>query len=296
MAHTLTWRDERLYISTGTSCEVLTTASDVADAFSTDDCSILSPDGTLLAFRDADHIIRVRSVISSRGQWLAGGTLFSCQKLSKEAVLGYAWSPDGKWLAVQQPCVTSLYHIKTGWQCRQGQQRAAYRPEHPSPIARPIAFAPNSMRVVQAIHSGVALWDVLSGRVVRMIGEGRVESLAWDTSGTYLALGKRDSSFAIHSLRGRLLVEQTGHTAPVCALTWSPAGDFLLSGDAHGNLHLWQIDVKTWNVSLRQQLEAMPTGIEAFAWSPDGRQVAVLDTTALDILTVVKEDRKEMKP
>lgn len=285
MAHTLTWRGERLYISTGTTCEVLPVANDVADCFTTNDLSILSPDGSLLAFRDLDHIVRVRSVSSSRGQWQAGGVLFSCQKLSEEAVLGYAWSPDGKWLAIQQPRVTSLYQIKAGWQSRQGQQRTAYRPEHPSPVARPMAFVPGGTRVAQAIHSGAALWDVLSGRVIRTIGEGRVESLAWDTSGTYLALGKHDSSFAIHSLRGRMLVEQTGHTAPVRALTWSPAGDFLLSGDAHGNLHLWQIDLKTWRVSLRQELEAMPTGIEAFAWSPDARQVAVLDTTQVDIFT-----------
>jgi WD40 repeat protein len=285
MAHTLTWQGEYLYISTGATCEVLTATSDVARFFATEDVSILSPDGALLAFRDLDHIVRVRAVASNGGQWQAGGVLFSCQKLSDEPVLGYSWSADGKLLAVQQKTVTSLYQIKSGWQSRQGQQKAAYRPEYPSLEYRPMAFAPGGTRVAQAIQSGVALWDALSGRLVRTIGQGRVESIAWDATGTYLALGKSDSTFAVYSLRGRLLVEQTGHTATVSALTWSPDGERLLSGDAHGNLHVWEVDEEAWIVSLRQNLEAMPTGIEAFAWSPDACQVAVLDRTHLDIFT-----------
>jgi len=283
MAKTLTWQGEHLYISSGTTCEVMTPASDVARFFETEDVSVLSPDGALLAFRDLDHIVRVRAVATSGGQWQAGGVLFSCQKLSDEPVLGYAWSSDGKLLAVQQMTMTSTYQIKSGWQSRQGQQKATYRPEHPSPVYRPMAFSPNGTRIAQAIHSGVALWDALSGRLIRTIGQGKVESIAWDATGTYLALGKSDSTFSVHAMRGRLLVEQTGHTAAVSALAWSPDGGRLISGDTHGNLHVWVIEEDEWIVSLLKNLEAMAAGIEAFAWSPDERQFAVLDTLQLDI-------------
>lgn len=279
----LTWHGDRIYISTGTTCEVMTPVSDAARFFTTEDLSALSPDGKLAASRDRDHIVRVRPVIANSQQWGVGGVLFSCQKLSEEPVLGYTWSPDGKLLAVQQRTVTSIYQAKSGWQSRQGQQKAAYRPEHPSLEYRPIAFAPSGTRVAQAIHGGVALWDALSGRLVRTIGQGQVKSIAWDATGTYLALGKSDSTFAMHSLRGRLLVEQTGHTTEVSAMAWSPDGDFLVSGDAHGNIQVWRIGDEEWSLSFVKNLEAMPSRIEAFAWSPDERQLAVLDTLKLDI-------------
>jgi WD40 repeat protein len=283
---TITWTsNNRILFSTGTTCEVMTPASNAARYFPTEGLSILSPDGTLVAI-DEINAVRVRAVIENSGQWKVGAVMFACQGLEASPVLGYAWSPDGKTLAIQQQKSTSTYQIQ-GRVRRQGQRKGVYRPSQSSATPRPMVFAPNGTRVAEAVHSGVALWDAATGKLIRMIGQGHVSSVAWDAAGNYLALGKSEGNVAIYSMRkATLLTDQVAHSTAVSALAWSPDGNRLISGDLTGQMKVWQIGDEEWSLSFVKDLEALSARIDAFAWSPDERQIAVVGATNMDIFTL----------
>ena len=74
---------------------------------------------------------------------------------------------------------------------------------------------------------------------------------------------------------GETLTVFTGHTATPFEVDWSPDGTRLVSGDAAGNVLIW--DAETGGVVNRYNVGGSTAGNK---WSPDGRRV--LTTGFLD--------------
>jgi WD40 repeat protein len=287
MPKTMTWFGNRLYISThdarGFWCSmVLSPKSDERSIdFQTEALACLSPTGRLLISRDGDQIVRVRKVDGRA--WKAGDVLFSCQKLSSVPIVGYAWSHDDRLAAVQlRDGSIHCYQVQSGWRNNRGQERAVYRLDAALTEWHAMQFSPDGKRIAVTTASGVTIYDALKSEEGREVGQGRVTSTAWSLDGRYLALGRQDSTLAVYLVRsGRLLREWTGHTSAVSALCWSPGDDFLVSGDKHGNVLLWDTtgDPGNWSLisSIEDESAEALSAIEAIAWSPDGRRCALLD-------------------
>ncbi len=302
MPKTMTWFRNCLYISThdahGFWCSVvLSPRSDERSIdFQTESPACLSPTGEQLISRDVDQIVRVRKVNGKA--WKAGDVLCSCQKLSTVPISGYAWSPDGRLAAAQlHDGSIHCYQAQSVWRNNQGQERAVCRLGFPLTEWHAMQFSPDGKRIAGATASGVKIYNALKSEEGREVGQGQVTSIAWSLDGRYLALGRQDSTIAVYLVRsGRIQREWTGHTAAVSALCWPPGGDFLVSGDKHGNVLLWDTTGDPGNWSLigpieDESVEALGA-IEAIAWSPDGQHCALLDACdKWDIFTILPRRR-----
>jgi WD40 repeat protein len=285
MQKSITWSGQQLLVSNGNACSLLHPEAECSRDFETEGVSALSPDGSLVVTCECDDVVRVRRVI--RREWRIGDVLFSCQKLSPAAVLGFAWSANAGLLAVQQADgATHTYQLQPDRQGRPGRHLKTCSLALPGAMA----FAPRGNRLALADAAGVVLWDARSGDRLRTVGQGRVRSVAWGQDGRYLALGGSDSTVGIYlSGRPRRPVRTwTGHTAAVTSLAWSPDGQCIASGDQDGNVLYWDTrgDVGTWK-PLSSEDVPMRCGVNALAWSPDGNQVAVVDDLdQLDVFEV----------
>jgi WD40 repeat protein len=65
----------------------------------------------------------------------------------------------------------------------------------------------------------------------------------------------------------QLLLYTAHHGAQVTALTWSPDGNFLASGDIHGNILIW--DTASGETVLTCQKNGTGS-VSSVSWSPDG--------------------------
>lgn len=282
---TMTWTGRGLLVSYGTNCSFLADHMDTSLDFSTDGASSLSPDGSLLAVRESDGMVRVRRVVFD--EWRLGDVQFTCQQLARADILHFAWSSESDMLAVQlSDGSCSFFMTTSGWQSRIGQQRNVYRFGNPLPRPAAMAFAPEGLRIVLAnpTGGGSVLWDAQRGTLVRTLDTGTARSVCWSPSRTFVAAGGEDSSVSICSARnGRVLRTLTGHTARVSALCWSPNDSRLISGDQDGNLQVWDsshLAPSEWHpLSLPASMQPMKGGIQALVCSPDGGRIAVLDST-----------------
>jgi hypothetical protein len=106
--------------------------------------------------------------------------------------------------------------------------------------ARAVALA--RTRVLAASDDGsVAGWNVPSGRLAYRTPPGTpLLALAVQPGGRVVAIGAHDGAVRLHRVAdGRVVRTLAWHTAPVQALAW--AGRRLISGDASGQLAVWQL-------------------------------------------------------
>lgn len=121
----------------------------------------------------------------------------------------------------------------------------------------------------------VRAWDMVRGRCFRLLATpapAQFSALAVDPAGDVVAAGTLDT-FQIHlwSLQtGALLETLEGHTGPVVALAFDPAGRRLVSGS-------WDRSVRCWELFGRDRSPPEPLvhahDVLAVAVRPDGREV-----------------------
>jgi Cu/Ag efflux protein CusF len=103
--------------------------------------------------------------------------------------------------------------------------------------ARSLEFAGG--RLVSG-SDGLRVWDVLNSRMEAQASEAVVARLAVAPGGRLVAATSRDHAIGLHDVAtGATLETLTWHRAPVWGLAW--AGSTLLSGDADGNVALWDV-------------------------------------------------------
>ncbi|PCH35317.1 WD40 repeat-like protein [Wolfiporia cocos MD-104 SS10] len=223
--------------------------------------------------------------VNASGEWLAFGAARLGQLLvwewqSQSYVLkqqGHfstmntvAYAPDG-------------VHLATGgddgkvkvWNATSGFCFVTFA-EHSAPISA-VEFAKAGQVLFSASLDGtVRAADLVRYRVFRTFTSptpAQFASLAVDPSGEAVAAGSQDNfEICLWSVQtGKLLDVLAGHTAPVCALAFSPTGNLLASGS-------WDRTVRIWNVFGRSHAVEpfqLSSDVLAVAFRPDGNELAV---------------------
>lgn len=130
--------------------------------------------------------------------------------------------------------------------------------------------------VLQGSDGAHRLWNLQAGSQRASIKVPAGAVFAPTASGTALMLGDPDGSVRmIDPLSGRAFATLTGAIGAVSALAGSPDDAFVFAGTAQGQVAAWNLDGK----SLAWQASALAGGVQSLAVSPDGRQLAAVDSS-----------------
>jgi WD40 repeat protein len=231
----------------------------------------LSSDGRILVHSEQDHGAAVVEVSSGKkiGELKALHTASRLKadfaRARMEALVGFAFSPDGKFLAAARE--DSVYIWDTGtWKVRYEIKDCRGR----------LAFSSGSKYLVCGDDETIRFYEAANGKEVRRFVHqaGSVQALAFSPNGKILAAAHRQVVSLWDLAQGRRLHHFPGHESPVNCLAFSPDGNALASGDRkEGTLLVWDLAHR----KPRYSFTGHYPGVLSVAWSPDGKLIATGD-------------------
>lgn len=217
-----------------------------------------SPDGTLLA-TSAGKGVRL---------WNQAGAMVRSLGPHRSTVADLAWKPRSLELAVGCYGGVTLYKGSDGTLVRQLEWQGSTLALSWSPDGKHLATGEQD----NTVH----FWIVQSGTDLQMSGyASKVRELSWDPTGRWLATGGGDApcvwDCSGKGPAGRAPILLAGNDQPIQALAYQHFGGLLASGDAGGNLHLWQPE----NSKEPLVAEDLGAGISTVRWAPQDSRLAV---------------------
>lgn len=223
-----------------------------------------SPDGQALVSCGDDQTLQVWDAATGTTRLRMSGHLAT--------VWAVRWSPDGSYLA------SGSGDTRVGiWDARQGSNLFFYRGH--SDTAYAVGFSADSQRVASASYDmTVQVWQATSGgKILTYTGHrDHVLAVAWaplrSHNPSYIASGSNDTTVQVWdaNAHGQLIMRYTRHTSTVFTLCWSPDGRRIASGDAQGQIHVWDVASGRTIFLFTQHTSA----INWISWSPDGQSLA----------------------
>jgi serine/threonine-protein kinase len=164
------------------------------------------------ALRDGRWAAALANLVEARAQGardldlpvLLGVALKTVQPLQfsipgRLPVVGLAFSPDGKSLAVSR----SDGGIEV-WAIGKKRQIFATRAANWSQL---LNFSPDGLRLLSGGRSGLALWEVSGGRLLRQLDEKPVLTAGWTRDGSYLLTAREDGVVTVRDSSGSPISE-----------------------------------------------------------------------------------------
>ena len=229
--------------------------------------------------------------------------------LSPNALLGLAWSPNGKFIvtatgsgAVQVLDATTRANLVSYsghsngvscvawspdsarvasasydqtvqiWNAQTGQLLQTYTGHNSAVLA--VAWSPDGKRLVSGSADNVLkVWDAASGKTLDSdYGHGdQVTSVAWSSDGRHIASGSEDKTVIVYSALPLVAsYTYTGHSDIVQAIAWSPDGKRIASASNDQTVQVWDAS----DGSHAYTYSGHNNQVWAVAWSPNGRYIA----------------------
>ena len=249
-------------------------------------------EGNLLASAGKDPVIKVWQIGSAdppKNLSAGGGGS------NERAILGLAWSADGKRLAVANQDSPRIQL----WDLPEGKQGKQLSPPDLKGDSRQtifsLAFLPEGKLLASAgADRAIRLWDLESAKESKQIGgieysvipdDGKeikrekksggstqaLYSLAISGDGRHLAAAGLERVIRVWEISsGNLVATLPGHSRFVTGLAFSPDSKRLASCDHGGDLRLWDLAATKSSFAAR-----IPASAQSLAYSPDGALLAV---------------------
>lgn len=234
-----------------------------------------SPNGQQLAVAAANQVLFLNAL---NGKVDARNT-----HTHKGTVMALAWSKQQPQMLVS----AGSDKLAVVWNTQTFQPQVFFR-KHGNPIMS-ATWASDGQTVGTCSTGGVTrIWNGQNGQELHgffMDGQATTPVLAFEPTGTHLAVGGADGVIRLWANGLTCQVEGQGNTAGQCmdqprhlqahtkairALAWSPDGRFLASAGDDGQLLIWY-PAQSQKPLVKVTQKA---AILALSWSPDGKKVA----------------------
>ena len=190
--------------------------------------------------------------------------------LPPTALLGLAWSPDGRTIATGAGTGTiQLLDAKSQ------ALRLTYS-GHSGAIAA-LAWSPNGKQIASASYdTTVQIWDVATGQPLQTLqasqnNGGPVLSVSWSPDGKRLVSGSSDQIVRVWDAKtGQLIDSDSGHQDQVTSVAWSPDGQYIATASADSTVVVLQANPLVSLFTYRGHSDV----VQAVAWSPDSKHIA----------------------
>ncbi len=254
-----------------------------------------SPDGSLLAFVDANNTVTIKGVeevITERSQSVLA-TLVG----HRDRVLDLVWSGDGQFIATaSQDTTLSL------WDARAGKELRIFI-GHTRPVQRVLFNADGTLLISASLDGTVRLWDVETGQSLTTLQgyQGAISDIAINADGTLIATSSTDGMIVLWGIGPAADITpvnvtvvpgqtQTFTTNGIMGMARQP-----LEAGAHPNHVSGCIIAQDEAVLAVARTEAGAVwvyaagqGCEGAVWiAPDNARIIWSDTTTLDALPLI---------
>jgi WD40 repeat protein len=251
----------------------------------------LSPDGARAASATRTGSVDTGAPQFKVWETATGKELFSCVGHTA-GVYHLAFSPDGKLLASMSP---DNWSVRL-WDAGNGKPVRTL-----TGAGYSLSFSADGRRIA----SGSRVWETETGKEVLNLQGKNASLLTFSPDGTRLAGivstprgdGSRDVDTTVKvwdAVKGQELCTYRGHTQYVKCLAWRPDGLALASGThvlMGGHLFASGVpgEIKLWDARTGHELFGLrgaPGGVADIAFTPDGRELAVLSAGSLRLWDV----------
>ena len=132
------------------------------------------------------------------------------------------------------------------WDSASGRKLGQFRPDAPG-RPRLTLSAGGRYAAVPVLRDdtgpAIAVWDLATARRKQLQPVVAATALAVDATGSYLAVGGRDSRVRVWSLKDGALLQEFAGTAPARSLSFAPSGSWLAGDDLSNTFRLWDVTV-----------------------------------------------------
>lgn len=200
-------------------------------------------------------------------------------------VISVAVSPDGRTaLSADHQANLKLWDISSGRLIRTFVWGAAYV----SNVA--LAFSPDGRVALEGVSGKAALWNVVTGQMLRIIGMPFEDGGMAFSPDTASVLISRKLSLALWDIASDKLIRTFGgeHSYGY-AVALSPDGKMALAVTGTGTIELW--DVGTGQLNRTFDISGFATNL-LLRFTPDGRSALVADIDSISLLDIERGKTK----